>query len=172
MFVVVGVIGAVLLITSLVFDDVLEGVLPDGDWISGPIIGAFLAAFGIAGWAVTDGFDAPGWLASLVGIAAGIALGYAAFLVTRALVHSPTDATPTAGALVGREGRVVTGALPGQLAEVLVRIGGQQIKLAAICDDELARGAAIVVIDAASPTKVVVQPADRFWESGTAAPSA
>jgi membrane-bound ClpP family serine protease len=171
MFVVVGVIGAVLIITFLVFDDVLDGVLPDADWISGPVIGAFLAAFGVAGWAVSDGFDAPGWLSALVGIAAGIGLGYVAFRVTKALVHTATDATPTAASLVGREGRVVTGALPGQLGEVLVPIGGQQVKLAAICEDELSRGARVVVVDVASPTKVVVQPADRFWATGTSAPS-
>jgi membrane protein implicated in regulation of membrane protease activity len=168
MFVLVGVIGVALIVLFLVFDDFLDGVLPDADWISGPVIGAFLAAFGIVGWTVTEAFDAPTWLASLAGVAGGIALGYLAFALTRSLLHSPTDATPSAGALMGREGRVVTGATPGQLGEVLVTIGGQPVKLSAVSDDELARGSAIVVIDVTSPTRVVVQLADRFWAAGTA----
>ena len=108
---------------------------------------------------------------AMVGVAAGVGLGYLAFRITTALVHSPTDATPTPASLVGREGRVITGALAGRLGEVLVSIGGQQVKLAAICDDELTRGTTIVVVDVASPTKVVVQPADRFWATGSAGSS-
>ena len=59
MFVVVGMVGAVLLVVFLLLDDVLDGILPDADWISGPAIGAFLAAFGLFGWVAQEGFDAP-----------------------------------------------------------------------------------------------------------------
>jgi hypothetical protein len=163
MFVVVGIVGAVLLVVFLMFDDVLDGVLPDADWISGPIIGAFLAAFGIVGWTATEAFDAPGWLASTIGVAGGVTIGYGAYRLTRALMSSPTDATPNSAALVGKEGRVITGATPGRLGEVLVTVGGQAVKLSAISDDELVRGSTVVVIEAASATKVVVQAADRFW---------
>ena len=163
MFVVVGIVGAVLLVLFLVFDDVLDGIVPDADWISGPIIGAFLAALGIVGWTATEAFDAPTWIASIVGAAGGIAIGYGAYRLTRALMNSPTDATPTSAALVGKEGRVITGAAPGQLGEVLVTVSGQAVKLSAVSTDELVRGIAVVVIEAASATKVVVQPADRFW---------
>ena len=165
MFVVVGIVGAVLLVLFLVFDDVLEGVLPDADWISGPVLGAFLAAFGIFGWTATEGFDTSTALSSVVGVAGGIAIGYGAYRLTKALMHSPTDATPNSAALVGREGRVITGAAPGQLGEVLVTIGGQPVKLSAVSEDELVRGVAVVVIEAASATKVVVQPAARFWDA-------
>ena len=58
MFVVVGLVGAVLLVVFLVLDDVLEGILPDADWISGPALGAFLAAFGLFGWVGQEAFDA------------------------------------------------------------------------------------------------------------------
>jgi hypothetical protein len=163
MFVVVGIVGVVLLVLFLMFDDVLEGVLPDADWVSGPIIGSFLAAFGIVGWTSTEAFDAPSGVASVIGVAGGVAIGYGAYRLTRALMNSPTDATPSAAALVGKEARVITGSTPGRLGEVLVTLGGQPVKLSAISDDELVRGATVVVIEAASATKVVVQPADRFW---------
>ncbi len=163
MFVAVGLVGAVLLVTFLVFDDVLDGILPEADWISGPVLGAFLAAFGLFGWTSTEAFDAPTVLAVIAGVGGGVAMGYGAFRLTKALMHSPTDATPTTKALVGREGRVVTGASPGQLGEILVTMGGQPVKLSAVSDAELMRGLAVVVIDAPSATKVIVQPADLFW---------
>ena len=165
MFVAVGLIGAVLLVLFLLFDDVVDGIVPDVDWISGPVIGAFLAAFGLFGWTSTEAFDAPSWLAAIVGIGGGAVMGYFAYRLSKALVNSPTDATPTAKALVGREGRVVTGASPGQLGEVLVTLGGQSVKLAAVSDGELVRGTSVVVIDAPSATKVIVQAADLFWAS-------
>ena len=59
MFVVVGLVGAVLLVAFLLLDDVLEGILPDADWISGPALGAFLAAFGLFGWVGQEAFDLP-----------------------------------------------------------------------------------------------------------------
>ena len=162
-FVVVGIVGAALLVVFLLFDDFLDGLLPDADWISGPVIGAFLAAFGIVGWTATASVDAPTWLASILGIAGGVAIGYGAYRASQALMHSPTDATPNAAALVGKEGRVVTGAPPGQLGEVLLTVGGQPVKLFAVCDDELVRGSTVVVIEAASATTVLVELADRFW---------
>lgn len=165
MFVIVGVIGALLLVLFLVFDDVLDGILPDADWISGPIIGAFLAAFGIVGWTVTEGFEVSSAVGVAAGVAGGIGIGYLAYRVTKSLIDVPTDATLTRSSFLGREGRVVTGAAPGQLGEILVSVGGHSVKLSAVSADELERGAAIVVIDVPSPTKVVVQPADRFWAS-------
>lgn len=47
MFVVIGVIGALLLVSTLVFDDVIDDLIPGLDFLSGPVIGAFLAAFGL-----------------------------------------------------------------------------------------------------------------------------
>lgn len=163
MFVAVGVVGAVLLVLFLIFDDVLDGIGPEADWISGPVLGAFLAAFGLFGWTSAEAFDAPTWLAALVGIGGGAAMGYGAYRLSKALINSPTDGTPTAAALMGREGRVVTGARPGRLGEVLVSMGGQPVKLSAVCDAELIRGTTVVVIDVESSTKVVVQPSGRFW---------
>jgi len=171
MFIAVGLVGAVLLVLFLVFDDVLDGILPDADWISGPVIGAFLAAFGLFGWTSMEAFDAPSGLAAVIGVGGGIAVGYGAYRLTKALMHSPTDATPTAAALVGREGRVITGASPGQLGEVLVTMGGQPVKLSAVSEGELVRGVAVVVIDAPSATKVVVQSADLFWATDQGNPA-
>lgn len=163
MFIAVGLAGVVLLVLFLVLDDVVDGAIPSVDWISGPVLGAFLAAFGLFGWTTTEAFDAPTGLGVVAGVGGGIALGYGAFRLSKALMRSPTDATPTAAALVGREGRVVTGASPGQLGEVLLTMSGQPVKVSAISNDELVRGAPVTVVDVESATKVVVQPSERFW---------
>ncbi|HWL46025.1 MAG TPA: hypothetical protein VNQ73_24005 [Ilumatobacter sp.] len=163
MFVVVGAVGAVLLLVFLMFDDLLEGLLPDNDWISGPAIGAFLAAFGLFGWTAERAFDTPRPVAATAGVAGGLALGWFAVRLSKALLHSPTDATPATRDLIGQTAQVVTPVPAGGVGEVLVRLGGQPVKLAATADEHLARGAESVVIDTLSPTRVVVQSVSRFW---------
>jgi membrane protein implicated in regulation of membrane protease activity len=163
MFVVVGVVGAVLLIAFLLLDDVLEGILPDADWISGPVLGAFLAAFGLFGWVGQQAFDLPTAGAVAVGIVGGAVLGWFAYKLSKALLNSPTDATPTTASLVGQHARVVTPVRAGGTGEVLVRLGGQPVKLSATAADDLPVGTNSVVIAVESSTRVVVEAADRFW---------
>jgi len=169
MFLALGVVGAALLVVFIVFDDVLDAILPDNDWLSGPVLAAFLTAFGILGWAVDSGFDAPRWVAVAGGIGGGLGLGYTAYRITRAVAGMATDATPTPQDFVGREGRVITTVQPDRVGEVLITVGGQPLKLTAVADREIERGAPVVVVDSVSPTKVVVQSAQQFW--GAAADS-
>lgn len=170
MFAVVGLIGAVLLVVFLVFDDVLDGVLPDADWVSGPALGAFLAAFGLFGWVVDEGLDAPLPVAATAGVVGGVGLGWFTAKLATALMNQPTDATPTARALLGTEGKVVTAISDGRAGEVLLRLGGQPVKMYATADVALTVGTDVVVIDVASDTRVVVQAASRFWEIDPAHP--
>jgi len=166
MFVVVGLVGALLLLSFLVAGDFLEGVLPENDWITAEVLGAFLAAFGLFGWVTTAQFDAPAPLAAVVGVGGGIAMGWLAYRITRALSNMSTEPTPGQRDLVGKEGRVITAVSPGAAGEVLVSIAGQSIKLSAVADETLARGAAVVVIESQSPTRVRVQSAEQFWGTG------
>ena len=163
MFVVVGLVGAVLLLVFLLLDDVLDGILPDADWISGPALGAFLAAFGLFGWVAQEGFDASTAVAAGIGVIGGLALGYFTYRLSKALFDSPTDATPTTASLVGHQARVVTPVRAGGTGEVLVRLGGQPVKLSATASEDLPLGTESVVIAVESPTRVVVEAAERFW---------
>jgi membrane protein implicated in regulation of membrane protease activity len=147
----------------LLLDDVLEGILPDADWISGPALGAFLAAFGLFGWVAQEGVDAPTPVAVAVGVAGGIGLGWFTVRLSKALYRSPTDATPTTASLVGQPARVVTPVRAGGTGEVLVRLAGQPVKLSATSADDLPLGAESVVVEVTSSTRVVVQAAERFW---------
>ena len=163
MFIVIGIVGAVLLLSSLLFDDVIDGLVPDLDFISGPVIGAFLAAFGLFGWFATSGVDLPSLLAIVIALGGGVVFGGFTFKLTDALINQPTDGTPTTASLVGQTGRVVTPVRADGIGEVLVALGGASTKYTATSDSDLATGSSVVVVAVESPTKVRVQSEAEFW---------
>lgn len=163
MFVVIGVIGAVLLISTLLFDDVIDELVPGLDFLSGPVLGAFLAAFGLFGWFLDDGIDSPTIVAIAAALGGGALFGAGTYRLTRALINQPTDATPTAASLVGSTARVVTAIRGGSVGEVLVTLGGAPSKFTATADNDLPTGTTVVVTAVESPTKVRVQTEAEFW---------
>lgn len=163
MFIVIGLVGALLLLSSLLFDDLIDGLVPDLDFISGPVIGAFLAAFGLFGWFATSGIDVPWLIALVVGAGGGVVFAGFTYKLTDALVHQPTDSTPTTESLVGQTARVVTPVRANGLGEVLVALGGASTKYTATADEDIATGSSVVVVAIESPTKVRVQVESEFW---------
>ncbi len=163
MFIVIGVVGAVLLLSSLLFDDLIDGLVPDLDFISGPVIGSFLAAFGLFGWFASSGIDVPALLAVVIAVGGGLAFGAFTFKLTDTLIHQPTDGTPTTESLVGQTGRVVTPVRADGIGEVLVALGGASTKFTATADTDLATGSSVVIVAVESPTKVRVQSEAEFW---------
>lgn len=163
MFVAVGVVGALLLIATLVFDDFIDDVIPGLDFLSGPVIGAFLAAFGLFGWFVGDGLDSAVAVALAGAVGGGVVFGFGTYRLTRALMHQPSDGTPTTASLVGTAAKVVTPIHRDGVGEVLVTLGGAATKFTATADDDLAVGARAVVIAVESSTKVRVQAEAAFW---------
>ncbi|MDP9418170.1 MAG: hypothetical protein M3P48_10160 [Actinomycetota bacterium] len=102
-FVVVGVIGAALLVLSLVLGGLLDGFLDgalhaldvlDTGWLSTESIGGFLAAFGLVGWAVEQSAGTP--VATAAGGLAGVLVGAFARWAARTLDATPTDAAGAA----------------------------------------------------------------------------
>lgn len=170
-FWVLGGIGVVLLLLSLLVDDVFEGIFDALDIDAGggifslPVLAGFLAAFGLVG-GVAGTAGAPVSVATAAGLGAGAVFGWATLRLTRAAVAMSTDATPTSAALLGMTGRVVTTIPAGRLGEVLVRQSGQPVKLAARSERDLSTGTEIVVVQVTSSTSVVVEPAEEFWELG------
>lgn len=163
MFVVVGILGALLLVGTLVFDDVIDEFVPGLDFITGPVVGAFLAAFGLFGWFLDDGVDSPVFVAVAAATAGGAVFGATTYRATRALMHQPTDATPTTDSLVGTEAKVVTAVSADGIGEVLVRLGGAATKFTATADTDLPVGTGVVVVAVESPTKVRVVRTEEFW---------
>lgn len=163
MFVVIGIIGALLLLSSLLFDDVIDDLIPDFDFLSGPVIGAFLAAFGLFGWFVDSGLGAPAVAAVAVAVGGGTVMGTATYKFTNALFNQPTDATPTTASLVGKSGHVVTAVRAHALGEVVLALGGATTKYTVTADDDIPTGAAVVVIGVESPTKLRVEAEAQFF---------
>ncbi|OWY61504.1 hypothetical protein B7486_63445, partial [cyanobacterium TDX16] len=127
-FLVLGIVGVVLLLASLLLGDLFEGLfsfldgieldLDAGGLFSLPVFAAFLSAFGFGGYLAMSSFD-ESLVAGLVGgTLGGLVLGWFAYRVTRALMHMNTDATPHASDLVGKSGKVVTPLLGEAFGEV------------------------------------------------------
>lgn len=165
-FAVLAVFGVVLLLVSLLAGDMLDGLLEGidldatGGLFSTAVIGAFLAAVGIGGLAGLSILDLPPAGATATGIGAGLLVGGATFALTRALVDMPTDPTPRTADLPGATGTVVTPIPANGYGEVTVVRGGYRLKLNARADRPIPRGTQIVVVEAASPTAVVVTATD------------
>lgn len=165
-FVIIGVVGLALVVVSLVFGDILDGVLDFehfdiGDGVlSTPVIGAFLTAFGTAGAMLVAFRDMLPLLAALYGLGAGVALGGLTLVMVRALMNMPTDATPRTADLVGSTGTVVTRIPADGLGEISVIAAGQRMKLYARSDQPVASGSTVIVVDVTSPTSVVVTESD------------
>ncbi|MFI5617683.1 hypothetical protein [Streptomyces sp. NPDC051567] len=163
LFLVLGMVGIVLLVASLVLDGVLEGVFdgaPGGlfdGWLSLPVVAGFVSALGFTGAIVLGSTELGPGAATAAGALAGAGTGWATYRTSRALTRDRSGAAPRHGDLVGSTGTVVTAVPPGGYGEVLLRLAGQPVKYAATADGPLARGAEVWVTAAPSPTSVAVR---------------
>ncbi len=165
-FVIIGGIGALLLLISLVFDDVLDGLLPDGDFLSLPSIAAAMVAFGFGTAILDQQVGLPISAAMGGGALVAVVAAIGAVRASRAALGMATDATPTSNDLLGATGRVITEIPSGSTGQVLVRLGGQPVKLTALTGPTgptLPTGTDIVVVSVESSTKVTVQASADFW---------
>jgi membrane protein implicated in regulation of membrane protease activity len=161
-FLIIGGLGLAIVVISLVFGDLLDGIVDfanfdvaDG-WLSTPVLGAFLTAFGFAGALLTRAFTMSVLGASLGGLLAGVLLGGVTLALVRALMNMPTDPTPRTADLVGKLATVVTRIPEDGLGEIALTAAGQRMKLSARSDSPIASGTTVVVVDVTSSTSVVV----------------
>ncbi len=170
-FIEIGIAGAALLVLGLLLDAVLEGLfeglIPSADWMSLPVVGAALTAFGFGAAIAQEQLGAAAPAAVAAGSGLALVVGRVTVKATHSAMGMATDGTPTSADLVGTEGKVVTPIDGERAGEVLVRLAGQPVKLSALAtdgsDDSFANGAEVVVVSVVSPTRVRVMAADRFW---------
>jgi membrane-bound ClpP family serine protease len=158
-FLVIGVLGLVLLLVSLVLGDLLDGVtdvLP-GDAFSTAVIGAFVSATGF-GAAAADSVGAPTLVAVPVGIVGGLFFGWFAAWLTRLIRDGGSDETPSVEHTLGQAGRVVSDIPAEGLGTVVVLVSGNPVRLNARCAQPLEAGAEVFVTSVLSPTAVEVAP--------------
>lgn len=164
-FIVIGAVGLALLLLSLVLGEVFEGLLGGldvdvgGGFFSGPVMGAFLAAFGFGAALImyTTGVGAAA--GALGGLASGMVVGGLALVMMRSLVNMPTDETVTTQGLEGSPGIVITTIPDEGYGEVTVRHHGEQRKYNARAAERLAAGTQIRVTAVLSTSALFVEDA-------------
>jgi membrane protein implicated in regulation of membrane protease activity len=164
-FLVIGAVGLVVLLLSLLVGEFGELGLGDVDAdgpFSVPALAALLGGIGFGGAAATSLL--PGTLpdagrallALAVGVAVALPLAWGAVRLSRALKDMPTQPTLTRHHLVGAQGVVVSAVPSPGYGEVRLSVAGQQLKYAARSDVPLATGTPVYVVDALSETAVEV----------------
>jgi len=124
-----------------------------------PALAGFVGAFGFAGAAAAE-LTGSTVLAVLAGVAAAVPAGWLAGRLTRAAMEMRTDATLGQQDLVGATGVVIRAVPTGGYGEVRLAVAGQQMKFHARAAGPLPAGTWVLVIDAPSPTSVVVETTD------------
>lgn len=156
-FLVIGAIGILLLLISLVAGEVLDGILDSvgPDLLSGLAVASFLAAFGFVGALVEDATGSSG-AATLAGVVAGAVIGAGAGLASQRLMRGGDEATVRTAGLVGLHGSVIE-AIPAEgFGQITVVAAGHITRLNARADEPMAGGSPIVITSILSPTSVRV----------------
>jgi hypothetical protein len=158
-FLIVGGLGLLLLVVSLVLGDLLDGVFDalTGDIFSSAVIGGFVAAFGFGAALVQDATGS-----ALVGGVAGLGIGAVAAAgtvgLTRMVKEGASDGTLAAADALGRSGRVISQIPTDGLGTVRLAIGGHTVQLNARADRAVEAGTEVHVTEILSPTSVRVAP--------------
>jgi hypothetical protein len=168
-FLGLGITGVVLLVLSLVLDGVLEGLFGGAGLLDGlldgllslPVVAGFMSVLGFAGAIAMGTTDVGAAGAALIGVPAGVVTGLLAWRLSRALMDDRSGAAPRGDDVVGAAGSVVTAIPADGYGEVLVRLAGQPVKLAARSPVPVARGAEVWVEAALSQTAVAVRLVER-----------
>jgi membrane protein implicated in regulation of membrane protease activity len=166
LFLGIGAVGLIIATLAVVGGDLFD--LPDG-FVNTEVVAGLVGGFGFGAAAANELVGAAGLPVVLVlGAAIGGVIALLAWLFVGRLRNMPTDATPTQDDFAGRTGVVVTPVPAEGYGEVLVRVGGQPVKLSARAATPLPLGTKIVVLDALSGTSVIVkaEPRERSEPSG------
>jgi membrane protein implicated in regulation of membrane protease activity len=164
-FLVVGGLGVLVLLVSLLVGEIGELGLGDVDAdgpFSLPALAALVGGVGFGGLAATAVLpDAlPPTLTVLLALAAGLVvavpLAWGAVRLSRALRTMPTQETLTRHHLLGAQGVVVSAVPSSGFGEVRLSVAGQQLKFSARSEVPLPAGTPVYVVDTLSDTAVEV----------------
>lgn len=160
-FLIIGSVGLLILIASLVLGEIFDGLfegIEAGGVLSGPVIGSFLAAFGFGAALTMYATNVGSGVGALAGLGSGVVVGGVSLLMTRNLMSMPTDEPVRSADLVGTEATVVTRIPESGIGEVSLVHRGQLMKMGARSSQAVASGARVTVVSVTSPSSVVVEP--------------
>ncbi|MHA3683309.1 hypothetical protein ACXR2T_05225 [Leucobacter sp. HY1910] len=155
-FLIIGVIGAILLLISLL----LDGIFDAFDFGDGPLsltsIAAFTAIFGFTAFA-SVGAGTPTPVAAVLGSLAGLLGGAAAWWLSKLIRGAESTTAVSEDELVGKTASVVLAIPEGGLGEVALTRHGERVSLAASSAAPVARGAAVRIVQVITSTSVRVE---------------
>ncbi len=156
-FLVIGIVGAILLLVSVL----LDGIFDLFDFGDGPLslttIAAFTAIFGFTAFA-TVGAGGDTALAAVIGAVVGLLGGVLAWWLSRAIRRAESTTAVTSTELVGSEAAVVLPIPAGGLGEVALVRHGERVSLSATADAAIPRGARVRIAQVLTSTSVRVEP--------------
>ncbi len=155
-------VGGVLLLITVLLDDVLGGLL---DWMHidfdmggvslMPMVLAFIAMFGAGGLTATQGFQMGPGGASLVGTLVGLSGSGLVYGMFSVLKRAEAPQAFSLRDLIGTHGRVSVSIRAGKSGSVLLSYAGSSHDLTASADIDIAAGSAVTVDDAVGNTLIV-----------------
>jgi membrane protein implicated in regulation of membrane protease activity len=161
-FVICVAVGGVLLLITVLLDDILGGVLDSlhvnfdvGGVTLMPLLLGFISMFGVGGLFGTEVLNLGPGQASIVGGIFGLAGAGLVFGMFRFLGRSEAPPPFTLTDLVGERGRVSVTIGVDRLGSVLVSHAGSTHSLGASADEELAPGTIVEITDIYGSTVVV-----------------
>lgn len=157
-FLWLGVVSTAVLVLAVAldgFDLSIDALDVGGDWLSLPVVAAFLGALGFVAGATTGSLGA---LALLPGVAAGIGFGFAAVRLSSFISGEEHPSADRHEQLLGTIGHLVTPASSTAYGEVMLSRPNGPLKLACRATHQIAAGTEVVVVDVTSSTLVTVEP--------------
>lgn len=156
-FLIIGIVGAVLLLISVLLDGIFEAF----DFGDGPLslttIAAFTAIFGFSSFALVGaGLSTP--VAGGLGAVAGVLGGVAAWWLSRAIRGAESSTAVSGEELVGSQASVVLAIPAGGLGEVALVRHGERVSLSATADTAIPRGSLVRIVNTITATSVRVEP--------------
>ena len=161
-FIVCLAVGGVLLLVTVLLDDILGGVL---DWMNldfdlggvslMPLVFAFVAMFGVGGLIGTEALNLNSGPASLIGVVSGSLGAGVVFALFSLLRRAEAPQAFSLDDLVGRHGRVTVGIAAGHNGSVLLSYGGSSHDLTATSGVDIPPGTVVAVTEVVGGTLLV-----------------
>lgn len=161
-FLIVGAVGAVLLLAATLIGDLVDGALHfddiGGDFFSFAGLAGFIGALGFTGAIALSLVDSLA-LAIGAGVVAGLGVGALAAWLTVRLKDSTRDSDSTVRAhhLVGAVGRVLHDIPEDGFGQIRVSVQGQPTTLNAKAAEPIPAGRLVEITAVLSPTAVLVR---------------
>jgi membrane protein implicated in regulation of membrane protease activity len=159
-FAVAALIGGVLLLITVVFDDILGGLLDGlGFDIGGttitPILLGFIGMFGAGGLFATQVLDVHGAAAAIIGVASGIGGAALAGVLFSVLKRSESGEPFSIADLVGGSAYVSVAIPANRYGSVLVKAEGQTHEFSATSDRDVPAGRTVTITGTAGSGVIV-----------------